>query len=87
MISLERPWASHLSTRSVEGIPHLRSSHSLRLGLALIAPLGSKKVFREEMPQDMKREPIEVLNQTKIDFIDRKTSRANLRKPGSLLVS
>jgi hypothetical protein len=29
-------------------------------------------MFREENPQDLKGEPIDELNQTKIDFIDRK---------------
>jgi hypothetical protein len=34
----------------------------------------------EEKPQDLKGEPIDVLNQTKIDFINRKTFNANLRE-------
>jgi hypothetical protein len=43
-------------------------------------------VFRPEKPQDLKGEPIHVLNQTKIGLIDRKTFNANLREFAALLI-
>jgi hypothetical protein len=39
-------------------------------------------VFFPGKTQNLKGEPIPLLNQTKIDFIDRKTFKANVRMKG-----
>jgi hypothetical protein len=58
----------------------ISSLRSLQLGLPHITLLGFKMMFREEKPQDLKGEPIAGRNQTTIDFIDRKTFKANLKE-------
>jgi hypothetical protein len=62
------------------------SLRSLRLGLPLIDTIGFKLVFRPGQTHDLKPEPIDVLNQTKIGLIDQKTFNANLREPAALRV-
>jgi hypothetical protein len=44
------------------------------------ATLGFKMMFRPGMTQDLNGEPIDLFNQTKIDFIDQKTCRVTVNR-------